>query len=76
MYGTARDSVVVMLARALGTVLDTHPTKLRPALYDVVDIDALQRLTEREETSVYATFNYEEYEVVVDGGEIRLYESR
>ncbi|SIR20211.1 hypothetical protein SAMN05421858_1809 [Haladaptatus litoreus] len=75
VYGTDRDSVVVMLARALGTVSDVHPTELRPVLYDVVDIDALQRLAEREETSVYATFNYGEYEVVVDGGEIRLYES-
>lgn len=75
VYGTARDSVVVTLAWALGAVLETHPTKLRPVLYDVVDIDALQRLAEREETSLYATFNYEGYEVVVDGGEIRLYES-
>ncbi|WP_049970190.1 DUF7504 family protein [Haladaptatus cibarius] len=75
VYGTDRDSVVVTLARALGTVSDVRPTKLQPVLYDVVDIDALQRLAEREETSVYATFNYDEYEVVVDGGEIRLYES-
>ncbi|WP_266077856.1 DUF7504 family protein [Haladaptatus caseinilyticus] len=75
VYGTARDSVVVMLARALGAVLDVHPTELRPVLSDIIDIDALQRLDEREETSVYAMFNYGEYEVVVDGGQIRLYES-
>ncbi|WP_227775766.1 HalOD1 output domain-containing protein [Haladaptatus pallidirubidus] len=66
---------MVTLARALGTVSNVHPTKLRPVLYDVVDIDSLQRLAGHEETSVYAAFNYGKYEVVVDGGEIRLYES-
>ncbi len=75
VYGTAPDSVVVTLARALGTVFDVDATSLQTVLYDVVDVDALQRLAEREGTSVYATFQYGGYEVVVDGGEIRLYES-
>jgi hypothetical protein len=38
-------------------------------------VDALQRLAEREEVSVYVQFWYEGYEAVVDSGEIRLYES-
>ncbi|WP_227374123.1 DUF7344 domain-containing protein [Haladaptatus halobius] len=75
VYGTARDSVAVSLARALGAVSNVHPTELRPALAEVIDVDALQRLAEREEVSVYVQFWYEEYEVVVDSGEIRLYVS-
>lgn len=76
VYGTASDSIVVTLARALGDVLDVHPTELRPVLADVIDIDALQRLAEHGEISVYATFEYGGYEVVVDSGQIKLYESR
>ncbi|WP_438267076.1 HalOD1 output domain-containing protein [Haladaptatus salinisoli] len=75
VYGTAGDSVVVTLARALGAVSNVRPTELRPTLAEVIDVDALQRLAQREEVSVYAQFRYEGYDVVVDGGEIRLYES-
>ncbi|ODR79501.1 hypothetical protein BG842_12315 [Haladaptatus sp. W1] len=76
VYGTAPDSVVVTLARALGDVSDSHATELRPVLAEVIDIDALQRLAEHTDISVYATFEYEGYEVVVDSGEIKLYDSR
>ncbi|MCO8245163.1 HalOD1 output domain-containing protein [Haladaptatus sp. AB643] len=76
VYGTAPDSIVVTLARALANVRDVPPTELQPILSDVIDIDALQRLAEHEDISVYATFQYEGYEVVVDSGEIKLYDSR
>ncbi len=76
VYGTAPDSIVVTLARALADVSNVPATELQPVLYDVIDIDALQRLAEHEEISVYATFQYERYEVVVDSGEIKLYDSR
>ncbi len=74
VYGTARDSVVVTVARAISAVTDVPPAELRPPLSDVVNVDALQRLAEREEISVYTRFQYGAYEVVVDGGEIKVYE--
>ncbi|WP_231182735.1 HalOD1 output domain-containing protein [Haladaptatus sp. DYF46] len=76
VYGTAPDSIAVTLARALGDVQNTNATELRPVLADVIDIDALQRLSDHGDVSVYAAFEYEGYEVVVDSGEIKLYESR
>jgi hypothetical protein len=76
VYGTAPDSIVVTLARALADVLETQATELRPVLANVIDIDALRRLADHGDISVYAAFEYEGYEVVVDSGEIKLYESR
>lgn len=76
VYGTAPDSIAVTLARALADVQNTHATELRPVLAEAIDIDALQRLSDHGDISVYAAFEYEGYEVVVDSGEIKLYESR
>ncbi|RBI63827.1 hypothetical protein DMJ13_04720 [halophilic archaeon] len=73
VYGTDRDSIVVSLARALAAVEDCSPTDLRP-LQAVVDVGALQRLARREGMSVHATFQYGPYNVVVDGGEIKVFE--
>ncbi len=76
VYGTAPDSIIVTLARALANVQNVPAKELQPVLFDVIDIDALQRLAVHEDISVYATFQYGEYEVVVDSGEIKLYDSR
>lgn len=73
VYGTDRDSIVVSLARALAAVEDCAPTDLRP-LQEVVDVGALQRLARREGMSVHATFQYGPYNVVVDAGEIKVFE--
>jgi Halobacterial output domain 1 len=76
VYGTGPDSIAVTLARALADVQNTPATELRPVLADAIDIDALQRLSDHGDISVYAAFKYEGYEVVVDSGEIKLYDSR
>lgn len=53
------------VARALAAVKDVDPCMLDPPLYEVVDIEALERLVESGATRIQ--FAYGPHEVSVDG---------
>jgi hypothetical protein len=53
------------VVEALATARDVDPLRLNPPLYEVVDVEALDRLVKTGVTRV--TFTYEGHEVRVDG---------
>lgn len=56
---------------------DVDPLDITPPLYEVIDLDAAETLhthppTESTREGVRLTFQYNEYEITVDGEDIRV----
>jgi len=69
------DQLTVNIAEAIATRVGSAPENLKTPLYDVVDVEALEKLL-HSNSHARVSFEYEGYHVEVDGDEISVEESR
>lgn len=64
-YETGGESVVVAIVEAVAEAEDTDPTALTPALADVIDPEALERILQTSHDGVSVTFGYHGWNIKV-----------